>query len=383
MGSRSGSIERRVTFRLRRPMTRCSAPIGPYDGSPPRGKPLEIKDYVGALAGRGRIVAAVAIIVGFLAVVVYILQPQRYKATATIVIPANSSTSTSALAAVSQAYSDFTGALASDQVAQQVATKVGVPASSVKGHLSASRQSGSSVAEVTYTGTNRDQASAIVREGSTDAILLIAQARLAPLNAQVTAAQKNYDDVYLQYKTFLSQTGILNQDRYFARQQAQIINTKNELGSAQAAGDTKRASDLQARLTALQTKAAEEQSTASRIKAEIGSALETLSASQSEALTAQGLVDSISNGGQVSVTDPTAAPRLSGLIKAVVPAVVVAAGLAIALIVLLDVVGPARPAKRRSPDDAGPAPDQRPPSDDDEPEEPQRDPAGRPLRTTA
>jgi uncharacterized protein involved in exopolysaccharide biosynthesis len=365
-----------------------------------RGKPLEIKDYVGALAGRGRIVAAVAIVVGFIAVVVYILQPQRYKATATVEIPFPPTTTTSAVAAVSQAYADFTGALASDQVAQQVAETVGVAKSAVKGHLSASRLSGSSVAEVTYTGTDKDQAAAIAKAGSIEALSVVATAHEAPLVQQQKLAQAAYDDAVAQSQQFLTDTGIVNPDRYFARQQAQIINIRNQLGEAQRVGNDQAAAGLQTRLNQLVATSAQESATNDRIKSLLSSTLEALQSAQGEALAAQGLVDSINAGAQVSVTDPTSAPRLSGLIKAVVPAVVVATGLAIAMIVLFEVVGPVRlPVRGRDGDEGGPETsaegtdeakdgegadggDGSEP-DGSEPEEPERDPAGRPVRTRA
>jgi Chain length determinant protein len=368
-----------------------------------RGKPLEIKEYVGALAGRGRIVAAVAIVVGFLAVVLFILQPQRYKATATVVIPTPASTTTSAIAAVSQSYADFSGALSSQEVAEKTATAIGVPVSDVKGHLSSSRLAGSRLAEVTYTGTNRDQAPRIAQAASQAALEIVASADLAALDQQQQLAKKDLDDVTAELQQFIQDTGVADPgDPIIHAQKARIVALGNKVGAATAAGDDTGATAWQAKQDALQAKVAQELADLSRITTLRQTALESYSAAQAAFLTQQGLVNSMNTGSQVSVSDPTGAPRLAGLIKSVVPAVVVASGLAIAMIVLFEVVGPIRrqaapdegaggddkgvagtagadgdgEAKDAGADDQGQAEDE-----DDEDEEPERDPAGRRVRS--
>jgi hypothetical protein len=369
-----------------------------------RKKPLEIKEYVGALAGRGRIVAAVAIVVGFLAVVLFILQPQRYKATATVVIPTPASSTTSAIAAVSQSYADFSGALSSQEVAEKAAAAVGAPISDVKGHLSSSRLAGSRLAEVTYTGTNRDLAPRIAQAASQAALEIVASADLAALDQQQTLAQNDYESANTEYEQFVKDTGLTDLgDPILRAEKARIVTLRNNVGSAQQNGDDAAAAEWQTKLDALQEKVAQDIADLSRITTLRESALESYSAAQAAWLAQKGLVDSMTAGSQVSVSDPTGAPRLAGLIKSVVPAVVVATGLAIAMIVLFEVVGPVRrsaapdegaggdddgvsgtaeaePAgggEEAAPHDQGEAEG----DEDDEDEEPERDPAGRRVRS--
>jgi capsular polysaccharide biosynthesis protein len=319
-----------------------------------RGDPLEIKDYVGALAGKGRIVAAVAIIVGFLAVVVFILEPQHYSAKATVVIPTPPSTTTSALAAVSQAYADFAGALGTDVVAEKVAADVGVPKSAVKGHVSATREAGSAIAEVTYSGTDKDHATLIAQMASQDALEVIISARLAPLDEQVSLAQSAYDTTISLYQQFVSDTGIVNGTQYFRQQSNHLINLNNLLGTASKNGDQAEITRLEGLITEKKTTLSQQVADYQRLIATRESALEALQGAQSNELSEKGLLDSVTAGGQVKPsTNPSSAPRLSGLIKAVVPAVVVASGLAILVIVLLEVVGPVRLPSRRRAGDGG------------------------------
>ena len=363
-----------------------------------RGEPLEIKDYVGALVGRGRIVAAVAIVAGFLAVVVYILQPQRYSSAATVVIPIPPSTTTSAIAAVSEGYADFSGALSTDVVAERAAADAGVPTSTVKGHLSATRLSSGSVAEVTYNGSDKDHAGSIAKAAAQEALAIVIAARLDPLDQQMTLAQAAYNDVNDQFRTFIQDTGVYN-EQYFVLQQRRIIALQDQLGAAQAAGHTALASDLQARIDAKNATISQNRATFDQLTATRQSALENYTAAQALEQSEKGLLESAKAGGQVSDSSaPRGASRLTGLIKAVVPAVVVATGLAIALIVLLEVVGPVRlPGRGPSPGEPEVAGDgseeERPgaeggestePEDlDDDAEEPERDPAGRRIQTRA
>jgi capsular polysaccharide biosynthesis protein len=383
-----------------------------------REKRLEIREYIGALEGRGRIVAAVAIVAGFLAVVVYILQPQRYSATATVVLPIPPSTTTSAIAAVSQAYADFNGALATDVVAERAAADVGVPASSVSGHLSVSRVAGGSVAQVTYNGTDKDHAIAIASAASREALVVLIAARLAPLDQQLTLTQTAYNAANDEYRTFIQETGV-STEQYFIALQKRIIDLQDQLGGAEANGDTASAARIQANIDAKSLKMSENRADFDRLTSARQSALEAYTTAQQADLSEKGLLDSAREGGQVSASaGPTGASRLTGLIKAVVPAVVVATGLAIALIVLMEVVGPVRLPTRGSRrhgdegeegDDEGkvsetveqelepkepepkepelkePEPKEPEPKEPEEPEleEPARDPAGRPIRTRA
>jgi Chain length determinant protein len=367
---------------------------------PHREKRLEIKEYVGALEGRGRIVAAVAIVAGFLAVVVYILQPQRYSATATVVLPIPPSTTTSAIAAVSEAYADFNGALTTDVVAERAAIDAGVSPSDVAGHLSVARLSGGSVAQVTYNGTDRDHAVAIASAASKEALVVVIEARLAPLDQQLALAQAAYTNANDEYRTFILETGI-SSEQYFIEQQKRITNLQDDLGNALANEETARADQIQATIETKSEKLSETRPEFDRLTSTRQSALEAYTLAQQSDLSEKGLLESAKAGGQVSASGVTGASRLTGLIKAVVPAVVVATGLAIALIVLLEVVGPVRLPTRRGGargrggeqgDDGegqegeGPEasePEEPEPDDLDEPEEPVRDPAGRPIGTRA
>jgi len=352
---------------------------------------LEIKDYVRALEGKGRIVAAVAILAGFLAAVIFIFEPQPYHATASVPLPVPPSTTTSALAAVSEAYADFSGAVTTDVVAQRAAATVGVPVSEVKGHVEVTRLAGGNVAEVTYTGTDRDHASQIAKEATQEALGLIVSARLAPLDQQLQLAQAAYDEANSEYQQFVADTLILDPTKYFNTWQQRFIALQDAIGNAKASGDDAKATSLQARLDAKKVEISQQSADYNRIVALRDSSKEALSQAQLAELSEKGLLNSVQQGDQIPVSDPSGSSRLTGLIKSVVPAVVVATGLAIALIVLLEVVGPARlPIRQRAPRPGRHATDGRDvqehaqeplDEDEDEDEEPPRDPAGRVLHT--
>jgi hypothetical protein len=226
----------------------------------------------------------------------------------------------------------------------------------------------------------------------------------------LTLATSAYETANDAYQAFVQETGIYN-EQYFARQQLRIIHLQDELGNAQANGDTAGAEDAQAKIDAKNATISQYRADFDRLTSTRQSALEAYTIAQQAELSEKGLLESARAGGQVSASaEPTGASRLTGLIKAVVPAVVVATGLAIAMIVLLEVVGPVRLPTRGSrghgdegeegdegkgsetaeqePESKEPEPKEPEPKEPEEPEleepeEPARDPAGRPIRTRA
>ena len=166
--------------------------------------------------------------------------------------------------------------------------------------------------------------------------------------------------------------------------------------SRSANSETQRAADLQQSIDTLNAKVSQERADFDRLTTTRQAASEALKGAQQAELSEKALLDAVRTGGPgglVEGSEASSAPRLPGLIKAVVPAVVVATGLAIAMIVLLEVVGPVRlPARGRSTaadrGDGGSRGHEQGGSEaaadeDDEDEEPERDPAGRIVRSRA
>lgn len=160
---------------------------------------MEIKDYVGVVARRSRFVGAVAVAAAVLALLVFLLSPTKYRAVATVVVPAPRPDVTSLIAGVSQAVDDFEGAVRSDAVSGHVSQLTGIDKGAIESGIGFTRLTTSSVAEVSYVGTDRGQTEDVAKLTSQEALSLLLTAQAAPFSQQLTLADQQYqqaEDAY-------------------------------------------------------------------------------------------------------------------------------------------------------------------------------------------
>ena len=316
---------------------------------------MEIRDYANAVFRRSRFVAIVATVAVVIALLIFVLSPRKYQATATVVVPGPSPTTTSLIAGVEQSVSDFQGAIGSDAVAAQVAEATGVSKGTIKAGLSFSRLSSSGVGEVTFTGNDPGLAQRVVEAASDAALLLLVEPDAAALEEQQQQAEDTYAQAQTAMRSFAETTNIFDAREYFRLQTDRLIDLQDQLGVATAQGDTSLASQLQDRITTRRQQVAEQQSDYDRLSAAVQNAEELVTTSQQDAATAQALVASVqSEGKRVNVSEATSVPRFRTLLQILLPTLLIATALAIGLIVLLEIVGmPRRTTSQRVRDVVG------------------------------
>ncbi len=86
---------------------------------------MEIADYIRLVLRRTKVVAAIVATAAVLVTLLFLFRPATYSATATVVVPTPTNSS-SLIAAVSQSISDFQAALSTDRVAERTAAEVGI-----------------------------------------------------------------------------------------------------------------------------------------------------------------------------------------------------------------------------------------------------------------
>jgi hypothetical protein len=309
---------------------------------------MEINDYVRdslrVVSKRSRFIGAVVLAALVLSVAVYSLEPPRYRATATVVIPIPEGV-TSLIAGVSQSVSDFEGALASESVAAGVAAATGVDRKEISSGLSSDRLVSGSVAEVAYEGRTGEEAQVVVREASRQALALLLEAALGPYEQQRQFAQNQLAAAEDDYEEFVAETGIFAPDRYFAKQTDRLNALRDALGVARGEGRDDVVETLERRISAKQAEISQQLADYNRLSGARQRALSLVTETESAYSTAKGSLDSTQTPEAISVSDAVRISRVAFLMRSVVPAVVIATGLAIAFVVLLELSRSGRSAR--------------------------------------
>jgi hypothetical protein len=297
---------------------------------------VEIAEYVRAVGRRSRIVVIAAAVAGVVAVMLFFLRPQTYRATATVVVPVPPG-STSVLTSVTQSVSDFQAAVGTDVVAERVAERTSLSVDEVAGGLDSSRISAGGLVEVRFVGTNPDTASQVVQIASQEALRLLLEARLAPAEKQLEIAQDNYDEASSVYRAFLTTVESVQPSDDFEAAAEQITSLREQIQAAIDDGNQDRANQLQRRLDDMTAKWSPLIVEWQALNAARSRAAATLDVAQANHTTAQAAVEVIeADGGGVDAGRAVPVSRLQVFFRTVVPTVVIATVLAIGLVILLE-----------------------------------------------
>jgi capsular polysaccharide biosynthesis protein len=198
---------------------------------------MEIRDYLRAIR---RIlplliilpIVAAAITGGFLE-----LQPSKYQANATVVVPAISGNGSSQ-SAVSQYVSTFKDVLISQQVVNSVSQKFNIPVSELTAGLSASTITASSnVIHVVLVGTRSQNLTAAVKEATVESLDAIAQPRLVQAQNEVSISQTSLTNTNAAISTFDATTQNPSPLAKYNAAQSKLSNYETQLITAQIVGD--------------------------------------------------------------------------------------------------------------------------------------------------
>jgi capsular polysaccharide biosynthesis protein len=181
-------------------------------------------------------------------------QPPKYSATATVAAPAavgGPSTNQYSGANAPRAFvADFSGAVTSPLIVNQVAEKTGAAPAAIKDGLEASQIGSSSLVQLTYTGPRRDQVTPVVNEAAAATIRFLFQTQVTLAQKTVGEARKAVDRANAALTSFYKKTGQVLPDEAYRIAAQQVADLQREQASARAGGETTKAASLQSAINA-------------------------------------------------------------------------------------------------------------------------------------
>jgi capsular polysaccharide biosynthesis protein len=179
-------------------------------------------------------------------------QPPRYEATATVAAPTVLGTSTVSPysgGGGSKAFvADFQAAITSPLIVVKVAEENGAKAADVKRGLVAGPIGDSSLVQVTYRTTNRNQAAPVAQSAASHTIRFLFQTQVTLARKTVGEGQKAIDRVNAQLAAFYKKTGQVLPDEAYRIKAQQVSDLEREQASAEAAGESSTGSALESRI---------------------------------------------------------------------------------------------------------------------------------------
>ena len=209
---------------------------------------MEIRDYLAILRRRLNILIAVPAVAALLIVGYIASQPKQYQATATVAAPAlvggASSNQYSGANGPKSFVANFSAAVTSPPIVDQVSAETHVPKTRVKSGLSATEIGTSSLMEVTYSTPKRKEAVTVAQAAASDTIVFLFQTQVRLAQAPVDAAKANLANVEGQIGNLAKTSGLVVPDKdYEVRAQA-CASLQSAQGQALANGQGSTASHL-------------------------------------------------------------------------------------------------------------------------------------------
>lgn len=296
---------------------------------------MEIGEYIRLAGKRIRIVVGVPLLALAVTAVLLWFRPPQYQAVATVVVPATEAVG-SLIASVDQSVSDFEGAVRSDAVIARVSAATGLPKGAIQGTLSTQRVGASSLVEVSATAGRASTASAIAETVSEEALALIQQSVIGPLEEQRKLAEQSYEDAESALQAFISETGFIVPSQVFKIESSRLVALRDALGVARGKGDDAEARRLQEQIDSKVANLSEQVITYQRLEDDRQRALEALRQVDAAYYDATGSLAATEQGTAVTVSAPLRVPRLESMARQLIATLVVAVALGLALVLLLE-----------------------------------------------
>ena len=206
---------------------------------------MEIRDYLRAIRRWLWLPIAIPLLAGLITGGLLELQPSKYQASATVIVPAVTAKGFSTSAAAQYAVT-FEDVLVSSPVVDKVAAKYHVPTQNLVTGLSASTATASSnIIHVVYLGYRGQNTTGIVDEAAIVALDTIAEPQLVQAQNAVSAAQVQLEQANAAIDNFDATTGNLLPQQQFNAEQQELDTLELELQQANIAGDTAHATALE------------------------------------------------------------------------------------------------------------------------------------------
>jgi capsular polysaccharide biosynthesis protein len=215
---------------------------------------VEIDSYLGAIRRRLWILILVPLLAAGAVIAWELRQPPEHQVTATVAAPAvvgGSATNQYSGANAPRAFvADFSGAITSPLIVNQVAERTGADPNAVKNGLAGSQTGESILVHVTYTTPDRDRAVPVLNETAGATIRFLFQTQVTLAQKMVDEARKGVDKVNGELGAFYRKTGQVLPDEAYRIAAQQVADLQREQASARSRGEYTQATALESTISA-------------------------------------------------------------------------------------------------------------------------------------
>jgi Chain length determinant protein len=313
---------------------------------------LEIADYLRIIRRRLWILVLVPLLAGGTVAGLALKAPQKYRATATVAAPAliggPSSNQYSGSNGPRAFVANFAAAVTSSRILNQVAKETGVPEETVAAGLTATPVGDSSIIEVTYSTITQADAGRVAQAAAADTIRFLFSTQVTLAEHTVSEAGKALAAAEAKLNGFYRSTGLVLPDKAYEIKAQQLANLQQQQAERQAEGLYTAAAALattvrvkQAELAELAPKVAAYQSLLDR-KEQASSQLDLMQQGLDQARAQYSAADP---AAAVTLGETRQASRIAEVARKALPAAGAGLFLAVAIVLLLELLG-RRPTAR-------------------------------------
>ncbi|MBV8161594.1 MAG: hypothetical protein JO265_11785 [Acidimicrobiia bacterium] len=210
---------------------------------------MGLREMLATLVRRRQILVAVPAVAVVLVAAMVLLKPKQYQATATVTAPAlvggTIGNQYSGANGPKSFVANFTAAVTSTPVVDQVAAETHVPSKRVRSGVSASPVGNSTLMRVTYKTPKRSEAVRVSRTAAGDTLVSLFKTQVGLAQQPVDAAQTALADVQAQMATVGKQDGLIVPDKDYEVQAREIATLETNQADAVARGQGAAAAALQ------------------------------------------------------------------------------------------------------------------------------------------
>jgi Chain length determinant protein len=201
---------------------------------------LDIRDYLYAIRRRLWLPITLGVLAALLTAGFIFIQPEKYQASATVIVPALSAKGYST-SAVTQYVSTYKDVLVSVPVVNQVSTQTGESKSDlVSGLTAATATASSNIILVTYTGPKKSTVQDVVSFAAIDALDAILAPQVSASKAETVNGQNQLKLANQTLSDFTARTGLLFPDVDYKVKSQELSQLQVQLLESRLANDAKR-----------------------------------------------------------------------------------------------------------------------------------------------
>jgi hypothetical protein len=305
---------------------------------------MEIRDYIGTIGRRLRIVVIVPLLAMAIVLLVLLARGPRYESRATVIIPVTGFGSQ--LTLVSQAVANFEGGIGSSSVIERTSADTGVDPGTIRDGLSTAQLGTSNVVEVAYTGEAGPVVEGVVEVASRHTLRLISSSGLASAEAESELSRERLRETRDELTLFLERTGLVEPRIAFTEAAKRLTRLRFDLADAENRGDEDEVESLTEEIEALAASITGQRTEWDELANNVRRAELTADEAHAALVDAEAQSDAARQPGLVTTTSARQLPRFPYIARRVGAVGAVAAVLAAGLVIFLEAAQPLRMARR-------------------------------------